>query len=424
MLSSLLDTLKTQFTSKSYWLGSMVPLLLFLLANGILVVRHVPSVATSFAKLEGLSVTAIQCSLLLLALLSLAFILSVLTSLMTQVLEGQYIPVLRGFIYRTQWARLTRLDQRYDRINKDKMELDGKLPAWIGDLGAARKRGKGKLKMGWWKWHLGFWDEKGRWCLPAVRFLMRHGFWSPLSVLSPAIIAVSRWLEHYDAGMSAGARLDAAQNDLVDALQFNANFVQYERIRLLNERQFHFPGVRPSTPDQDDGPSTHSILAPTRLGNIGKTMRSYSLSRYNFDLDIFWTRLQSGLQKDGIAYYNSLQDMKAQVDCMVTIVWLSALFTLLWSVLLLQSCISSTELEFRLVAGGGAATTILAYWLACESYSTFADVMRSAVDLFRLKIIDQFSLPAPYGSDEERDLWERLGNAVAFGAREQFRYKS
>ncbi len=49
-------------------------------------------------------------------------------------------------------------------------------------------------------------------------------------------------------------------------------------------------------------------------------MRSYALTRYDFDLNIFWTRLLYTLQKKAGDYYTVVQDRKTQLDCMVTLV--------------------------------------------------------------------------------------------------------
>src|SRR6266487_4538573 len=112
MLTGLLDTIKSQFTSKSYWLGSMMPLLLFLFANGLLINRHAPArMAWITAALDPKAV--FQYSLLLALLLAVAYVLSILSSLMLQVLEGQHLPVLGAFLYRAQWSRIRRIDRRY-----------------------------------------------------------------------------------------------------------------------------------------------------------------------------------------------------------------------------------------------------------------------------------------------------------------------
>src|SRR5205807_9209633 len=100
-----------------------------------------------------------------------------------------------------------------------------------------------------------------------------------------------------------------------------------------------------------------------------------------------WTRLQNSLQKDAKDYYAVLQDSKVQVDCLVTLCWLSALFTVFWACALLFWIQDSTVAEFLTAAIAGTAATIAFYMLACHSYRIFADVMRSAVDLFRFQVL-------------------------------------
>ncbi len=428
MLSGLLDTIKSQFTSKSYWLGAMMPLLLFLFANGILVHRHAPRLMKWLTSVQGLEATAFVYSLLLAILLAVAYILSILSSPMLQVLEGQHLPVLSALLYRVQWGRIMRIDREYDRAVGEENLLEKRCPTWKNGLLAARKAGEGKAAPGWKKWLAELLsNDNGRWTLfhlASVRFRMRHGCRVKVELLEKTVTDLTHLLGRLDADRNVNRTLDAAHADLLNAMQYALDRAQFDRISLLNYRQFHFPGARPSAPEKKKGPSTSSLLAPTSMGNIGRTIRSYALTRYQLDLDILWTRLQSALQKDGAAYFSSLQDSKAQLDCTVTMVWLSAIFTLLWTVALLYFCADSTMMEFRVVGISGTVATIISYWLACSSYRTFADVVRSCVDLFRLKVIDGLSLPQPYGSEEERELWRRVGDAIGYGAREQFKYKT
>jgi hypothetical protein len=205
----------------------------------------------------------------------------------------------------------------------------------------------------------------------------------------------------------------------VEAIEYGADQWRAERIRLFNKRQFTFPGVRPSS--RVRAHSGINMLAPTRFGNIGRTMRSYALTRYNFDLEIMWTRLQNAIQKNATGFYGVLQDSKAQVDFLVSLVWFTFVFTVFWSIRLL-SYANATVAEFLSVGLGGAIVTVLSYAMACRSYQVFADLMRSAVDMFRFKVLDVLQLPLPYGSDEERELWQKVANAMGFEADEDFRF--
>jgi len=420
MLTKLLDSITGQFTSKSYWLGSMMPLLLFLFANYAMLLRHSGSVALPLSKAESLAATAFQSSVIVGTILALAYVLSTMSSLMLELLEGKYLGPVASLLYRTQWSKLAALDEAYKETALDQRAIEKSRTEWEDRLYASRMVGESTGIT------TNFWGKLrdaalSRFKLAPLRFRVRHGLRVEPRLLNDVVLAVADSLSKRKAVM--GCELDRAHNDVLDAIQYAGDRSQFERIRLLNERQFHFPGIRPSAADGIAGPSTDSILAPTRMGNIGRTMRSYALIRYQLDLDIFWTRLQSAIQKDP-DFLKSLQDTKAQLDFMVTLVWLSLIFTLYWTVALLRIYPNSTELEFRLISIGGVFLTLALYEMSCQSYRVFADVMRSAVDLFRFKMLELLRMPPQYGSEEERDLWLRLGNAVGYGKHERFTYKN
>jgi hypothetical protein len=428
MLTSLLDTIKSQFTSKSYWLGSMMPLLLFLFANYLMLLKHSQSMSARLLKAESLTQGAFQYGAILAVILAFAYALSAIDSLMLGLLEGNHLGIFGGLFYRTQWRKLADLDEAYKEAVLDQRIIRKAQKEWEDKLYGSRLVGAmGRKQMTWGPWVRLWFGVKSftpRLELAELRFRQRHGLRASPRLLDAVVSAVAAWLIEYHAEAHRGKTLDAAHNDVIDAIQYALDRSQFELVRLLNKRQFHFPGNRPSAADCEPGPSTNSILAPTKMGNIGRTMRSYALIRYQLDLDIFWTRLQSAMQKDGGEFFKNLQDTKAQVDCMVTLVWLTAIFTLYWTVALLRIYPNSTETEFRIVSIGGAILTWAWYEMSCESYRVFADVMRSSVDLFRFKMLELLHMQPPYGSEEERELWVRLGNSAGYGRHEQFTYKN
>jgi hypothetical protein len=427
VLSGLLDTIKGQFTSKSYWLGSMIPLLLFLFANGVMINRHsthATAVAAWLTRVEDLKTTALQYSLLLGLVLAVAYLLSMMSSALLELLEGKHVGPLRGLLYAEQWRRLANLDRAYRTSIDEIAAVESARAKWEARLSAARKLGAGKPAMPVITWNVPVRPHVyARVRVAQIRFLRRHGYRIPADVLGKAIARVAEQLELHDAAGKMNRTLDAAQKDLVAAIQYAIDRGQFERIRLLNERTFNFPGTRASAPDAEDAPATNSVLAPTRMGNIGRTMRSYALVTYQLDLDIFWTRLLGVLQKEGGEFLKSLQDTKAQVDCAVTLVWLSAAFTVSWVLALLYVFPDATEREFQVVGLAGTLVTVGCYWLACQSYRAFADVLRSSIDLFRHKVLETLRLTPPYGLDEERELWRQLGNTIGYGGRESFVFK-
>jgi hypothetical protein len=420
MLSSFLDSIKGQF-SKSYWLASMLPLVLFLVANSLVATRHFGSVKTFLAKADTLDQKALLYSAVIFTLLALAYLLSAVNSMLLEALEGKIGPFrwFAGFFYKSRWHALKQIDRKYEIAYTERDEISAHIPKWKDRIGAAHKTGKKKAPLSRWQqftWRF----SSAAIRMAAIRWRYRHG-----ARIKPALLAAS--VHELARALSAnkfrkGSAIFKAEEELLETMAYAVDRCQFEIRQLLHKRQTNFPGVRPTATDQPEGPSSNNILAPTKMGNIGRTMRSYALVRYQMDLDIFWTRLQNSLQKDAKDYYSVLQDSKVQVDCAVTLFWLSTVFTLFWTPFLIWYVKDSTTSEFLIVAIGGTVCMLGCYLLACQSYRVFADIMRSSVDLFRFQVLTSLHIALPFGSDEERTLWYRLGIVTEFDP-EPFQYK-
>jgi hypothetical protein len=206
-----------------------------------------------------------------------------------------------------------------------------------------------------------------------------------------------------------------------EIIEYASDAYAYERNRCFSRRQFRFPGVfierklgDPSAPS--------NILAATEMGNIARTIRSYGLNRYSFDLDVLWSRLQPIVQqkKD---FYGSLQDAKTQLDFLISLCWVSAVFWILWAILVPLYSHYDYKL-FGLIMFAGPAFTWLWYRLACESYTAFADLMRTSVDLYRFELLDALNLQRPRDLNDENVLWNRIAQAIGFADTDvHFEYK-
>jgi hypothetical protein len=234
--------------------------------------------------------------------------------------------------------------------------------------------------------------------------------------LSTAVAAITKLLASNSTTLDTEAsnKLKAAYLLFKDAIFYARDSSEVNRELLYNERQFRYPGSFEGNDPSNPEARVQNMLAITRMGNIGQTMRSYAITRYNLDLDIFWSRLQNSIQTNATTYFGVLQDVKVQVDCLVSLVWLSAIFSLVftpWMFINQMFFNHASVLEFA-VAGAAGLLSLGLYSLACSSYEVFADVMRGAVDLFRFKLLDDLHLGLPNGLEEERFLWERLWQMI------------
>jgi len=324
-----------------------------------------------------------------------------------------------SLLYAGQWRALSRIDQKSKTVFSRQKAIKDAQESWEDLLSRSFHAGEGAPPLSSPEaliWRFGAPGRK----MALIRCAHRLGWCIKPKRLQKAVNVLAKALTKNKAGKK-GLLSDAVQ-DLRAAITYALDRYQFEIRRLMHQRQTNFPGVGPLSEDQPEGPSANSILAPTAMGNIGRAMSTYTLMRYQLDLDVFWTRLQNSLQKDAKDYYSVLQDSKVQVDCSVTLFWLSFVFTIFWTPALLW-WFDSTVREFLTVAIAGTVFVVGSYLLACQSYRVFADVMRSSVDLFRFQVLQALHIPLPLGSEAERDLWYRLGGATGFGNREEFEYK-
>src|SRR5439155_25901657 len=112
-------------------------------------------------------------------------------------------------------------------------------------------------------------------------------------------------------------------------------------------------------------------------------------------------------------FYSMLQDAKAQLDLPITLLWLTAVSAFIWLAALTLT--GRAFLPFIAVWLAGPALVYVWYVTALQNYRAFADLLRSAVDLYRWDLLAALHLPHPAGAEEEREVWATLLQRTAFG---------
>jgi hypothetical protein len=170
-------------------------------------------------------------------------------------------------------------------------------------------------------------------------------------------------------------------------------------IRYFNESQSRFGA---------------GYVAPTSMGNVAESMQNRALSRYNLDLEMFWSRLQVVIQgQQDKGFFTSLQDAKTQLDFLVACCWLSGLTWFAWALVML--IMGDNMSGFLLAALVGPAVSYFFYALAIAAYQTMADLINSGVDLYRFSLLQALHVPLPKGIHQERILWQTLRDFSSFG---------
>ena len=335
-----------------------------------------------------------SCSLIAAAVFFLTFNLG-----LREILEGKHL--LKRFrrtearFRKTETERLNVLLDQYRKIQKTRRQLFNQSQSLLKELQLARTEGKKLQTCNYLEnndTHELLLDlEQRRW----------YGEQLGADTLVDAKASLEKELKANSADRDTkeenARRLDHDHRLFVSLLEYAANRAEDDYITLFNEKEFNF---------------SRYTVAPTRMGNVAESVRSYAQSRYSMNLDFFWTRLQKVLQGKP-EYYKTLQGAKTDLDFSVSLFWLTVLSTAIW--LLALPFLSRTWLPLIAVGILGPAIARIWYLVAVQNYRSFADLIRGSLDLFRLELLTDLKLALPVDSQTERKLWDSLNRRISYG---------
>ena len=389
-LSGLLEKLKGLF-STALLISSVLPLFCFVLVNAAILTQYSETVRAWLQEFLVLDTgpKTVAAAFGSLGLLVLAYVFSTFNLSLREVLEGkqlQHLAEERARKHPLRWVALLleegqvrrrdQLDAEFDELRHDRDELDKRRSVWEQDLIRAREVGVGTERCGYTREH------------DAHKSLTRlfdkrlRGERITVEDLNSAVAKLGDALAKNSANLGANTEsrmLDQDQDDILKLIDYVYEGIEPECADVFNEREFNF---------------SRFSLKPTQMGNIAESVRGYTQSRYGMNLDFFWTRFQKVLQDDA-AFYQTLQDAKTQLDFAVSMFWLTAASWVIWVVAL--PFVSHTWLPLICAWVAGPLLVRVWYLIALQNYRPFADLLRSAVDLFRFKLLVEFRIPLSGG---------------------------
>ncbi|MEZ5078270.1 MAG: hypothetical protein R2725_12615 [Solirubrobacterales bacterium] len=150
-------------------------------------------------------------------------------------------------------------------------------------------------------------------------------------------------------------------------------------------------------------PLASDDLAPTRLGNLLRSAEKYPVERYGVDTVRAWPRLSPLLPE---SLTTEIAQARASMEFLLAVSFLAGVYAPLAAVFMIAA---AAPLPWTLAALiGGSAIAIAAYFAALGPASIYADLVRSAFDLHRLKLIAAMGKPMPATLSEERRTWRQL----------------
>jgi hypothetical protein len=403
MLSTLLGQLQTSF-SKYFLLGSFFPVLAFAFLNGLIayflfsewrywVDQNVlnPSLGSGafFTASAGL------------AIILVAYVVSSLNTTLRRTLEGRNWGQAAKLFIPTQSRVREDMLLAFNQAAADRADL-AEAPQWIRKMAEARQRGR-KLT-----------DTSNS--LPDT-----------LNKISDQIQKLDKMRKEYRWENDFAEDVRQAVEELTTAFALfnvdsNPQLDRSHGLLLLVIKYAEDRTIARQVRIQNQLNSSFGIqeIAPTKMGNIANTIQSYSLRRYNCNLEQIWSNMQRLIEKDNNAY-TALQEAKTQLDFLVACFWLTILSSLTWMPIMIWYVQSRGW--FLKVAIGGPLISYVIYRMAAEQYRSFADVTMSTLDLFRLDLLRTFRLRLPGDVVDERDVWENYDKLATYGASSNFRYE-
>jgi hypothetical protein len=148
------------------------------------------------------------------------------------------------------------------------------------------------------------------------------------------------------------------------------------------------------------------VRMPTRLGNIIRAAEVYPLHRYGADPVILWPRLQQYLPAEFTEAFNSAQ---TAMEVMLVLSALSFLFSTITCTLL---AVLTLNVWLFLGCAAGFVLAWICYRNSLQGALGYAELIKTAFDLYRDKLLEGFGLKRPSSSEEEWRLWEGLSQKV------------
>ncbi len=217
----------------------------------------------------------------------------------------------------------------------------------------------------------------------ALAFLL-DAFSTPLYRVLEGYLGWPQWLQNWRV-----TKQTARKESIKTAIKSASGWQQ----GLLYERLSRFP-------DADDQ------IVPTRLGNALRAFETYAHNHFSLDSQSVWSELFASVPKSLQQEYES---SRAGVDFFVAVFYLAALFGLI------AFAVALTTGPLILLVGAAISFALLpiAYRLAYQNTSYWADTTRAVVNLGRKGLADNFGLVLPDSIQEERKMWQAV-NAFIF----------
>jgi hypothetical protein len=212
-------------------------------------------------------------------------------------------------------------------------------------------------------------------------------------------------------------------------------------LRTINARQYTLTSER-----NENYPPSLDLLLPSRFGNILRAAELYPGSRYTIDAVPLWGRMAHVIPEDSM---EKVDQANNQCSFLLNAALLSSIFSVLsflaaaYQGLVLWACLSSKQLLYFIaidqlpsiyeqrigiyivLALLGCMVAWFFYEASLLNVTQYGDMIRTAYDLYRFRLLEALHLSLPNNLLEERELWRCINNFVIGNDRwEEFNYSN
>ncbi|HEY5839088.1 MAG TPA: hypothetical protein VIT19_08635 [Pyrinomonadaceae bacterium] len=166
-------------------------------------------------------------------------------------------------------------------------------------------------------------------------------------------------------------------------------------------------------------PDSKSLILPTHLGNVIRSFEYYSSREYGIDSIVMWPRMVAIIPKE---YAIVMDDAKTTFDFMLNCSVLSfvlALSMLLTGMFYPHQLASGVQVRYWLIEIAiFAASSYFFYRLSINRVGAWGSFVKGTFDLFRADLLKKLGYEQkPTGRLEERKLWGEISRQILYGDR-------
>lgn len=154
-------------------------------------------------------------------------------------------------------------------------------------------------------------------------------------------------------------------------------------------------------------PLSRNQVMATRLGNVLRAAERYPYDRYGADAVLVWPRLYPLLPDSVIT---SIAQARESLEFLLVLSALATSFGALSGVFLLA--VTAPAWLFLLCFWGAMVIAIAAYRSSLGAAQVYAEILRSAFDLYRLDVLTAMHLPTPVNAVAERQRWREVSRLI------------